>query len=105
LRFIDKRMHYFKDLVRLAKVLSAESSALLDSAKALKSKIDFVLGVLKNDYSADEIEENFEEDQEWVDAFAEDFIHAIEGLQALCKTVMKDCVTRKRNIDDALIWN
>jgi len=55
---IDKRMGYFDGLKDAADTLVSESSQVLDLTKSFRQSLVQAKEVLKNDYTAEDIEEN-----------------------------------------------
>jgi DNA-directed RNA polymerase specialized sigma subunit len=71
----------------------------------LKEAIDRTVKTLEVDYSDEEIEENFgEDDADWIEAFTEEFVISITSLMQFCIKCVNDCAERKKNLDDALTW-
>lgn len=102
---VESRMHYFDDLQKLGRTLAAEAGKLLGSAKDLKEAIDRTLKSLQQEYTDEEIEENFgDDDEEWIEAYTEQFLDDCNSLEAFTKKVMADCKQRKSTLDRALIW-
>ena len=103
---MNKRMHYFDGLKKLGRTLTQESTGLLDVAKDLRTGITTTLHILKNDFTADEIEFAFEDpdDDMWITDFTNGFKEAITKLQAECQRIVNDCEGRKNRLTHALIW-
>jgi hypothetical protein len=97
-------MHYFDGLQAVGMTLAAEATKLLDHAKDLKEAIDRTSAALKLNYNEEDIAAEFEEDEDWINDFTEQFLDDCNKLTEYCVRVMKQCDERKHNLDYALIW-
>lgn len=71
----------------------------------MQNSIDTVKRNLELNYTDEEIEDIFGEDDDmWIDAFTDGFLEDIASLEKKCKEIMADCTARKGRLDHALIW-
>jgi hypothetical protein len=68
-----------------------------------KSKLTDTYNALKDDYTADEIEDSLDDDIFFND-FAHQFGELLNDLILECERVMRGCERRKTELRKALIW-
>jgi hypothetical protein len=84
--------------------LTEQASGLLDTTKALGTKLEGTKKELEQDFTDEEIDDQLG-DVDFVNDFAEQLFEALERLNNQCDITIKDCAARKKALTDALIWD
>lgn len=101
---LANRLWYFDDLVDVSKNLTLEAAGLLELTRKFKNRLDDTKKELEQDYTADDIEDNLD-DEDFANDYAETLFGSFDRLDKMCEEVMTDCLARKKRLTDMLIFD